>query len=349
MATFPDLEPAARSYDLGTFPLTEQASLSAGTVRFSHGATATNFSLQLEYVYLSDAEAALIRTHYQGQGGNYRSFLLPSIIWKGHTFSGNVFPVGTRWRYADTPEETHLSGGLVNLTVSLVSDGTYEGAAIDPITVGIAPGAGVGTAAPALIGSFINSGSTADTSHELTVPTHADGDLLIAVLMWRNNKGTLTVPAGWSLQGTYTSSIVFSGNIQNLLVYTKTASTSEPASYTWSATASTRNCGLMASVRNGVIDSVTESYGNGTTATISAVSSRLNLTVFTWIYAAASGTETYSQSGTGLTQISDSPKEQARISGGYTTTAGTITSTHSATNESDAPNHGGINIQLRIP
>jgi hypothetical protein len=144
MATFPELEPAARSYDLGAFPLTEQASLSAGTVRFRHGTTATNFSLELEYVYLSDAEAALIRTHYQIQAGSYRSFLLPSIIWKGHSFSGNVFPVGTRWRYADTPEETHLSGELVNLTVSLVSDGTYEGAALDPITVSITAGAATG-------------------------------------------------------------------------------------------------------------------------------------------------------------------------------------------------------------
>jgi hypothetical protein len=144
MATFPELEPAARSYDLGAFPLTEQASLSAGTVRFSHGTTAANFSLQLEYVYLSDAEATQIRNHYQGQAGSYRSFLLPSIIWKGHTFGGNVFPVGTSWRYAETPEETHLSGGLVNLTVSLVSDGIYEGAAIDPITVSITAGAATG-------------------------------------------------------------------------------------------------------------------------------------------------------------------------------------------------------------
>ena len=144
MATFPALEPATRSYDFGAFPLTEQPSLSAGTVRFRHGTAATNFSLQLEYVYLSDAEATQIRNHYQGQGGTYRSFMLPAIIWKGHTFSGNVFPTTTRWRYADTPEETHLSGGLVNVTISLVSDGTYEGAAIDPITVSITAGAATG-------------------------------------------------------------------------------------------------------------------------------------------------------------------------------------------------------------
>jgi hypothetical protein len=144
MATFPALEPATRSYDLGAFPLTEQASISAGTVRFRHGTTATNFTLQLEYIYLSDAEAAQIRTHFQGQGGSYRSFQLPAIIWKGHTFSGNVFPATTRWRYVEAPEETHQSGGLVNLAISLISDGTYEGAAFNRVTVSITAGSATG-------------------------------------------------------------------------------------------------------------------------------------------------------------------------------------------------------------
>ena len=145
MATFPALEPATRSYDLGAFPLTEQASLSAGVVRFRHGTTATAFNLQLEYVYITDAEATQIRNHYQGQGGSYRSFMLPPIIWKGHTFSGNIFPITTRWRYADTPEETHHEVGRYSMAVALVSDGTYEGAAMDPIAITIATnGAGGG-------------------------------------------------------------------------------------------------------------------------------------------------------------------------------------------------------------
>jgi hypothetical protein len=149
MAIFPAIEPASRSYDLGAFPLTEQPSLSAGVVRFRHGTTATDYRLQLGYVYLSDAEATEIRTHFQGQGGTYRPFQLPSVIWKGHSFSGNVFPVGTRWRYADAPEETHQSGGLVDMTVSLVSDGTYEDATADPVEVSIVT-AGAGGGAPGL-------------------------------------------------------------------------------------------------------------------------------------------------------------------------------------------------------
>jgi hypothetical protein len=204
-------------------------------------------------------------------------------------------------------------------------------------------------AKPQLIGSQINSDATADTSTVVTVPSNAQGDLLIAVLMWRNDRGTLTAPSGWTLQGTYASSIVFSGTQQNLLVYTKTASASEPATYTWTATTSTRNAWLSASVRFGQIAAVSENYGNGTTATIATIADRLNLSVFTWLYAQTSGTEAYSQSAAdlSLTQITDSPKANARISGGYTRNATTVTSTHAATDTLNNPNHGGINIQIK--
>lgn len=145
MANFPALQPAGRSYDFGAFPLTEQPSLSAGIVRFRHATTPTDYRLTLEYVYLTDAQASEIRTHFQGQGGTYRSFQLPSTIWKGHTFSGNVFPVGTRWRYAEAPEETHHEIGRYSIAISLVSDGTYEGAVPESVTSSItAAGAGGG-------------------------------------------------------------------------------------------------------------------------------------------------------------------------------------------------------------
>jgi hypothetical protein len=145
MATFPELEPATRAYDFGLFPLTEQPSLSAGIVRFRHGTTSENYQLTLGYTALTDAEAALIREHYQGQGGGYRSFQLPPIIWKGHTFTGNVVPTNTRWRYIDAPEEEHRSAGYVNVTVTLGSDGTIDAElGLQPIDLTIAGGAATG-------------------------------------------------------------------------------------------------------------------------------------------------------------------------------------------------------------
>jgi hypothetical protein len=145
MATFPELEPAARAYDFGQFPLTEEASISAGTVRFSHGDEPENYRLTLGYIDLTDAEADLIRQHYQGQGGGYRSFQLPSIIWRGHTFSGNVAPYTTLWRYVAPPAEDHASGGYVTMTVELGSDGTADDElALPPVYLIMAGGAATG-------------------------------------------------------------------------------------------------------------------------------------------------------------------------------------------------------------
>ena len=126
MATFPVLEPVTRSYDFGLFPLTEEPSVSAGIVRFRHSVTQQNYQLTLGYVDLTDAEASLIREHYQSQGGGYLSFQLPATVWAGHTFSGNIVPYTTRWRYIETPEEEHRSAGYVNVTVTLGSDGTID-------------------------------------------------------------------------------------------------------------------------------------------------------------------------------------------------------------------------------
>lgn len=144
MATFPALEPNTRSYDFGVFPLTEESSLSAGIVRFRHSTKPQNYQLTLGYSALTDSEASLIRTHYQGQGGSYRSFPLPPIIWKGHTFSGNITPYTMSWRYNQTPEEEHQPRGIVTITVELISDGSLS-TSIDTIntslTAGVASGA----------------------------------------------------------------------------------------------------------------------------------------------------------------------------------------------------------------
>ena len=145
MATFPSLEPATRAYDFGLFPLTEEPSISAGIVRFRHSVTPQNYQLTLGYTALTDAEANLIRQHFQGQGGGYRSFQLPPIIWKGHTFTGNIVPTNTRWRYIAAPEEEHFSAGYVNVTVALGSDGTIDAElGLQPIDLTIAAGVATG-------------------------------------------------------------------------------------------------------------------------------------------------------------------------------------------------------------
>ncbi len=150
MSTFPELEPATREYTFGSFALTEEPSPSAGIIRFRHATIPAAYELTLGYEHLTDAEATLIRTHYGVQAGGFMSFTLPAIIWKGHSYTGNVVPSGMRWRYAAPPEETHRSAGYVNLSVSLESDGLIE-ANLGEVTISITSGAAGGGAAGAAL------------------------------------------------------------------------------------------------------------------------------------------------------------------------------------------------------
>lgn len=116
MAAFPSLEPIARRYSLGSFPITTQP-YPAADVRFLHGSTATGATLELTYQDLSQAEAALIRDHYRGQQGSLLAFALSSAALAGN--DGSAFPTAGQWRYASPPEEVQRDAGLVDVTVQL--------------------------------------------------------------------------------------------------------------------------------------------------------------------------------------------------------------------------------------
>jgi hypothetical protein len=120
MASFPALRPARRRYGFGLFPVTTESGFGGGSVRFLHGDTRYGVNLELGYEVITQAEAQQIRNHYRGQSGGARSFLLPNIIWAGHTNPANIVPLGTSWIYASEPEETHRSGLLFDLSVKLL-------------------------------------------------------------------------------------------------------------------------------------------------------------------------------------------------------------------------------------
>jgi hypothetical protein len=118
---FPSLAPVARRYGLGVYPVTIETGWGGGNVRFLHGTTRHGISMELSYENLTQAETKLIRDHYRLQDGGHQSFLLPSTVWAGQSDVTNIAPTGTRWKYASVPEETHKSGGYVDITVSLLS------------------------------------------------------------------------------------------------------------------------------------------------------------------------------------------------------------------------------------
>ena len=121
MADFPALEPATRVYDPGEFAMAESPAFGAMPIRFLHGSTARQLPLLLGFVFLNNTKAASIRNHYGGQGGSSVAFLLPDIIWLGHTPVTDIAPAGTLWRYDGPIEEQHLKGGLFNVSVKLLS------------------------------------------------------------------------------------------------------------------------------------------------------------------------------------------------------------------------------------
>ena len=199
--------------------------------------------------------------------------------------------------------------------------------------------------------SYINSDATAATSWTGTVPTVAEGDLMVAVLMHRQSGGALTLPTGWTQQGPdYLSGITFGGDVQLLTVCTKVAAASEPATVTWTLASSARFCGFLVSLvgNDFTMGTALESYGNADTASIVNGGADFYITAATWVYSANTDPEPYSQTGTGVTEISDSPQTQARISGGYSSSNGTVTSFHGSVDVVNSPNHGIISIPFTV-
>lgn len=121
MATFPALRPASRRYSLGLFPISQERGFGGGSVRFKHGATSSDHDLELGFQLLTQAEAKLLRDHYRTQQGGYLPFALSPEAWAGHTSQTDLVPTTTLWVYAQQPEETHRSGGWVDVSVRLAS------------------------------------------------------------------------------------------------------------------------------------------------------------------------------------------------------------------------------------
>lgn len=194
-------------------------------------------------------------------------------------------------------------------------------------------------------GVFANTTtSTPDTTIILNRPTLFSGDLLIAIIMGRYTPSV--IPTNWTFYG---KGLAKAGLSQQLFIYTKIATSSEPDSYTWEFSNNTVNAGIIVAVQNGKIDHILESYSNARTCSIDTLQNRLNISAFTWIYNnVGTTTTTLTRTGTGtIVPITDQPIDQPRLIGAYTTDNTKITHTIVPTEGANSPNHNGINIKLR--
>jgi len=121
MATFPTLEPLDRSYSLGAHPITTFSSNTQDLTRFLHGDRPNGIPMTVQFTALTSTEVQLIRDHYTGQLGTIRSFAIPLQMWRLHASLYDVAPNYLSWRYSGPPTETPRSGGLFDVSVSLVT------------------------------------------------------------------------------------------------------------------------------------------------------------------------------------------------------------------------------------
>lgn len=105
-----------------------------------------------------------------------------------------------------------------------------------------------------------SAGLTAQNSASrvLAVPTHAENDLLIALIHYRKPSSEIIPPLGWVLEnGDIGSELLQYGKDARIHIYSRVARDDEELSYAWtSATGSAINAGLIVAVRNGIITQV---------------------------------------------------------------------------------------------
>ena len=121
MATFPSIEPKRREYSLGELVVSVVEAQNGDSTPFAHSSVPHAIPISLQFPALTLSEVQQIRDHHTGQRGQVREFALPPELWRMHTNLYDVWPSGTLFTYAGPPAETPRGGGLVDVSVPLLS------------------------------------------------------------------------------------------------------------------------------------------------------------------------------------------------------------------------------------
>ena len=114
MLEYPTIVPSQINYDLGGLNVTDEATTTAGPVRFRHSLRQSRHQITLIYEDLLESEATQIRNHFLDSNGFHRKFKIPTSIWGG----ASVLPAESTFRYRSKPEEEQR-GVYTNMTVEL--------------------------------------------------------------------------------------------------------------------------------------------------------------------------------------------------------------------------------------
>ena len=120
---FPSLNPTARSFDPGDWPVKTFRAQSGAEIRILYGSVRTGMQLDLSYDNMTDSEAEQFLTHYNETIGTLRTFQLPQQTRAGWAGTDAILDVAATqaWRYAESPKITAVRPGRSSVTVGLVA------------------------------------------------------------------------------------------------------------------------------------------------------------------------------------------------------------------------------------
>ena len=229
------------------------------------------------------------------------------------------------------------------------------------LVVGLAVVAGGLVASRAEAAIAFRSGASVDQNGQaasimINKPTGtAKGDLLIASIAVRPQTATITAPTGWTLVNRQNNP---NGDPNALAVYTKVATNTEPASYTWSFSANTGNAGGIMAF-SGVDNTTPVNVSGGsitaaTTTTFTAPSVTTTVTNTMIVTAHEYASSDRWTAPTGMTEVYDVASLAVpnalgiAVLGSYRTQAAAgATGSFTATAASNAATGAGITVALR--
>tara|TARA_R110002020_G_C16226329_1_gene768005 strand:- start:991 stop:1383 length:393 start_codon:yes stop_codon:yes gene_type:complete len=125
---FPALEPTARTFDPGSYPVKTFKAQNGSETRILYGSSRTDMKLSLTFANIPDAYAELFVNHYDDRQGSFKTFsaskLGKSVLdgWEGtedSTIKKN--PDNTaKYRYESAPVITQVAAGVSTVTVALI-------------------------------------------------------------------------------------------------------------------------------------------------------------------------------------------------------------------------------------
>ena len=124
---FPSLEPTARTFSPGGYPVKSYKAQNGSEVRILYGTSRTDMKLSLTYANIPDASAELFVTHYDDRQGTFKTFsasnLGKEVIagWEGSGSTLKKNPSQTaKYRYENAPVITQVAEGISTVTVDLI-------------------------------------------------------------------------------------------------------------------------------------------------------------------------------------------------------------------------------------